>query len=73
MLIVTALLGKILLSCKPSVLYSVCAVSISSDFSSQSPQVFCRTLYPDVALGGAYATRIWGSLSLLSFDDLVGI
>lgn len=55
MLIVTALLGKILLSFKPSVLSSVCAVSISSDFS---PQVFCLTLYPDVALGVAYAGRV---------------
>lgn len=54
-LIVTALLGKILLSFK---LCSVCAVSISFDFSHQSVPSDVLPLYPDVALGVAYAGRM---------------
>lgn len=54
----------------PSLLNSVYP---RSGFSSQSLQVFCLILQPDVALGGVYAGQMWGPLSVLSFDELVGL
>jgi len=76
MLIVTALLGKSLLSLKPvcsflSVLSLALLNSVYpwSGFSSQSPQVFCLVLQPDVALGEAYAGRMRGHLSVRGFEN----